>query len=167
MHKIGLGWIIGVFVVFAILDLTALNHIMIYGTKPDLFLAGVLFFSLYCGFKTGASAGLIAGIVRDIFSGGPFGINILFLVLVGTFFGYYANNFYRNSPSAQGILSFLTGMTYFFFYYILLRSTGMATDIFFIDINLWKSIGLVFSLYTAVAAPAVFFVLNKTLLSRR
>jgi len=153
--------------VLAILDITAINHVKVFGVKPDLFIAGVLFFALYGGLRCGATAGFIAGLTRDVFGGGPFGINVLFFMLAGTFFGYNFSKFYRNSPPAQAILTFLTGMSYLFFYYIFLKFTKGADDGFFIDIGIWRTTGILFSLYTALAAPLLFFVLRKVFVLRR
>lgn len=167
MYRIKLIFVILVFLLFAILDATLTNHIRIYDVKPDLFLIGVLFFALYGGLKAGASSGFVAGLVRDVFTGGPFGINVLFFTLAGCFFGYNFSKFYRESPTAQFILSFSMAMVYLLFYYVFLKFMRDAKDTFFIDIGVWKSVGIPFSLYTALVAPLLFLLLRKTFLLRR
>jgi len=156
MYRISAVWIILAFLVFAILDLTALNYIKIFDVKPDIFLIGVIFFALYGGLGAGVLGGFASGLIRDIFTGGPFGVNIVFFTLAGIFLGYNFSKFYRNSPVAQMILSFLVSFSYVFFYDIFLTKTGI-----------WKSAGILFSLYTAIAAPLLFFMLSKTLILKR
>jgi len=167
MYRIGILWIILTIVLFAILDLTALNHLKFLGAKPDIILIAVLFFALYGGLKTGAASGFVGGLARDIFTAGPFGINILYFTLAGSFFGYNFSKFYRESPTAQLILGFFTSILYFFFYYFLSRSMGGEKDAFFIDINMLRSTSITFSLYTALAALLLFPAMRKTFRLKR
>lgn len=167
MYKIGILRIILTIVLFTILDLTALNHLKFLDAKPDIILIAVLFFALYGGLKTGAVSGLVAGLTRDIFTAGPFGISILYFTLAGNFFGYNFSKFYRESPTAQLILNFFTSILYFLFYYFLFRPMREEKDAFFISINLLKSTGVAFSLYTALVALLLFPAMRKAFCSKR
>lgn len=156
MYRISAAWIILAFLIFAILDLTALNYIKVFDVKPDIFIIGVIFFALYGGLRAGVLGGFASGLIRDIFTGGPFGANIAFFTLAGIFLGYNFSKFYRESPVAQMILSFLVSLSYAIFYDIFLAKTGI-----------WKSAGILFSLYTAITAPLLFFMLSKSLILKR
>jgi len=50
------------------LQVTVLNYVKISGTKPDLMLICVIFFGLFLGGGAGFEAGIIAGLLKDIFA---------------------------------------------------------------------------------------------------
>jgi len=164
MYRIKVAWVVLIMIIFAIIDATALNYVKIYGVKPDLFLIGILFFSLYGGLKVGLISGASAGLIKEIFIAGSFGINFLLLTAAGLFFGYNFSKFYREKTFAQAILSFLVSIGYVFFYYFCLKFVMGAKGLPFPDIgvkNLTFRLGIPFSLYTALITPFFFFLLHK------
>lgn len=67
-------------------QISFLSYFAIFGIKPDLVLALVVFFSLFSDSRTAFLISLFSGVVCDVFSGGPFGLNIfvffcIFLVI--------------------------------------------------------------------------------------
>ncbi|PIU41587.1 MAG: rod shape-determining protein MreD [Candidatus Omnitrophica bacterium CG07_land_8_20_14_0_80_42_15] len=164
MYQINVICIILVVLLVAIFDLTGAYYIKVCDVKPDFFLIAVLFFSLYGGLRGGLWSGFISGLVKDIFIGEVFGMNILFLTLAGLFFGYNFSKFYRERPSAQFILTFLLSVVYILFYYNFLKLTHYASGSIPADARIWPlllPVGVSFSLYTAVAAPFFFFIFRN------
>jgi len=164
MYKIRAIWIMATFLFFAILDATALNYIEIFNVKPDVFLICVLFFALYGGLRTGILSGFAGGLIKDLFTGGMFGVNILFLTLAGAFFGYNFSKFYRERPFVQSALTFFASLVYLFFYYGVTNVIKGAKNIPLTDTGVWSllvTVGIPVSLYTAALAPFLFFILRR------
>lgn len=164
MYKIGIISAILLILFFAILDLTVLPYMRIGEAKPDPFLVLVLFFALYGGLRVGVKLGFVAGLLKDIFTSGIFGVNALFLGCLGALFGYNFSKFYREKVLTQLILTFLIGISYSTFYYIFFKFINTVKDRPLIDIGIWQflgTIGVPFSLYTAIIAPPTFYILRK------
>lgn len=73
-------------IVSILAQVSFLNYFVIFGIKPDLVLALVVFFSLFSNGRTAFFVSLSSGVACDAFSGGPFGLNIfvyfcIFLVI--------------------------------------------------------------------------------------
>lgn len=164
MYRIGTVSAAVLIVLFAILNVTVFPFISIYDIKPDILIIAVLFFSLYGGFTVGATLGLFAGLIKEIFTGGVFGTEVLFLSSLGIFFGYNFSKFYREKAITQLILTFSSCLCYSLFCYFFLKFIRNIKGISFIDMSIWRflwSMALPFSLYTAVFAPPIFFMLHK------
>ena len=67
------------FIIFlaALIQSTFLDYLRIEGIKPDILLCLVIFIGLYAEKSFSLKAGLFAGVLKDVLSGGIFGLNIL------------------------------------------------------------------------------------------
>lgn len=69
--------------VFGILQVTILDYFKIFGVKPDLLLIMVFIAGLFLDLKPALGLGILAGILKDAFSSGPFSIStILFPIWI-------------------------------------------------------------------------------------
>jgi rod shape-determining protein MreD len=81
----------------------ALNHIKIFGSKPDLLLICVVFFGLFLGPAAGLESGLAAGLLKDIFALDFFWVNTGILALIGFTAGAINTQFFKESKRADFI----------------------------------------------------------------
>jgi len=71
------------------LQSTLIPVIALGGIRPDLVLVVVVSAALSEGRETGVLCGVFGGVLQDILSAGPFGINTLAKMLVGLLVGIY------------------------------------------------------------------------------
>lgn len=90
-----------------LLQLTLLNYLKLFGSKPDLILILVVFFGLFLGPSAGIETGLAAGFLEDIFVTDIFGINALALGLAGLIAGLISTKVYREAGATQFFLLIL------------------------------------------------------------
>ena len=125
--------------------------------RPELLLISVLFFGFNFGALKGAEIGLVAGILKDMFSLDNFGLTILAFLLIGILAGRIREKIFKDNILAQGFTSAI--------------SVYIVCGIHFIFIN--KYINPYFisefwqicahkALYTALVAPVVFFILKHS-----
>lgn len=130
MYKINKLPVYAILCVALFLHLEVLGHIRIFGAKPDLMLACVVFFGLFSGAFAGLHAGLFAGILQDVFALDFFGINTFILGLTGLLAGVLNTNFFKESKRTQCVLVFsFTAFSMILHYAIAsLLSKWMTTD---------------------------------------
>lgn len=73
----------GILVGSALLQSTVMPRITVLGMHPDLLLMAVTSWSLLRGSEEGMLWALIGGVALDLFSGAPFGVYSLSLLLIG------------------------------------------------------------------------------------
>ena len=107
-----------------------LNHIKIFGAKPDLFLVLVVFFGLFLGPPAGLESGLAAGLLKDIFSLDFFWINVFILGMTGFIVGAINTQFFRESKRADFILVCLFTIFSMVLHYVivLILSSSMTLE---------------------------------------
>jgi len=115
-----------------LLHITVLGGVRLFGAVPDLVFALVLFFGLFGERRVAVEAALFAGLMKDIFSSGPFGFNIITLVLVVLIASKIAPHFYRETTIAQGALTAVFFVCNASAYY-LVRAVGTAGSAFLRD----------------------------------
>lgn len=76
---------------------TLLNHLSLWGTKPDLVLVLVVSWSLVRWVSEALYSGLIGGMALDLLSGLPFGTSTLPLLLVSAAVGLLEVNVFRTN----------------------------------------------------------------------
>ena len=81
----------------AIIQITLLPQIPIFGYKPDLALALVVAWALLAPVGEAAVWGFIVGIFLDLASGLPFGIHTLALTTLGWLIGWGQATFFRGN----------------------------------------------------------------------
>jgi len=85
----------GILFGLALLQSTVMPKITLLGVHPDLVLMAVTSWSLLRGAEEGMLWALISGIVLDLFSGAPFGIYSLALLIIGFAAGLGPRNVLR------------------------------------------------------------------------
>lgn len=112
MHKIGRLQIYLILTLALIVHLTLLDHIKIFGIKPDLMLIPVIFFGLFLGAGKGLESGLAAGILKDLFALDFLGINTCILGITGFLAGALGTKFSSQSKNTHILLViFLTAFS--------------------------------------------------------
>lgn len=107
MYKIKRLQIYSILALALLLHLTILDHIKVFGVKPDLMLIPVIFFGLFLGREMGLEAGLAAGLLKDLFALDFFGINAFIFAVTGFLAGILGAQFSRESRRTQVLLVIL------------------------------------------------------------
>ncbi len=135
------------------LQTTWLNEISLHAVKPDLALLLVYFTGFYAAEMNGLTAGLVVGAAVDLFSGGPFGLKIATLVMMGLLSGLLGRFFLNTTTTlTMGIvfvLSVLNGILVFLFHQWVLGGIQFA------EAARWTI--LPEALYNTVAGGIVFW----------
>ena len=85
----------GILFFLALLQATVMPRITVLGVHPDLMLMAVTSWSLLRGSEEGMLWALIGGVVMDLFSGAPFGVCTLALLIVSFLSGLGQRNVFR------------------------------------------------------------------------
>ena len=106
MLKVKRVHIYSILILALAIHLTILNHINIFGAKPDLVLALVIFFGLFLGGRMGLESGLVAGFLEDILTLDIFWANTFILGITGLLAGALNTKFFKESKITQTLLVF-------------------------------------------------------------
>lgn len=134
-----------------ILQLSLLDHLRFFGVKPDLLLACVIVVSLSCPARWAVGLSLFAGIFKDIFSAGNFGINTLLF----PFWSVVIINLNRKIRIENNYLRMGIVFIVVFFHGLLSGLTPAYTDKPIAAAQLARIISFT-SLYTALTLPLLF-----------
>lgn len=100
----------GAFLVLAtILQNTLADYLGGFGVKPDFVLIIVVYIGLFFGAFRGEILGFSGGLLEDILSGGPLGINALTKSIIGFLSGIIKKNLYPERIISQAAI--LAGAT--------------------------------------------------------
>lgn len=105
------------------LQSTIIPVLALDGIRPDLVLVAVVSAALTDGRETGVLCGIFGGVLQDLLSAGPFGVNTLTKMLVGLVVGIYERKVNKKNllmPLAAvsaGTLAALVIQTVFFIGY--------------------------------------------------
>ena len=80
-----------------VLQTSILPHIAIFGVTPDTALVFIVGYGVLRGDVEGAIFGFSAGMLQDIFSGGPIGMFALFGLLIGYMSGKPFRDFFKDN----------------------------------------------------------------------
>lgn len=142
------------------LQVTALDLIKIFNTKPDLSSLFVIFIAVFFGWETGLEAGFVSGLLKDLYSVDLFGVNAAALALIGAAAGLLSPKFFRESKMTQFFIVFIFTLLYFFIHYFILSSVRSISHIS-IRAYIFRSF-IPISLYTALLAYFIFpFLIDK------
>jgi len=138
------------------LEITLFDKLRILGVRPELLLVATLFFGFHYGPGRGAEAGCISGVLKDIFSSGPFGINAFAFLFIGFFAGLLKDKLFKDNFVTQFFLSsvavYIASVVYFLYLNEITPSVAFA--------GFWKMC-LYKGLYTGFLAPLFFLALAK------
>ena len=87
-----------------VIHMALLDHIQISGSKPDIFLIMVVFIALFFGQRAGFESGVIAGVMKDLFTLDYFGMNVFILAVTGLVIGSINTKFSRDSKGAHAFI---------------------------------------------------------------
>ncbi len=99
--------------VVALVQTSLVPYLSPVGVKPDLMLTVVVLWSLLRGAGEGIVWGFIGGVLLDLFSGGPFGLSILALLLASYLSGIGEVNIFRANLLLPGAA--IIGATLFYY----------------------------------------------------
>ena len=142
-----------------LLHITVLNHISLFGFKPDLILIAVIFLALFFGSGVGLEAGIVAGIGKDMLAFDYMGTNTLVLGLTGLVVGAMHSKFFKESRFTRSAIVFFFSALSMLLHLFLCGLISGSLDISFVDYA--ASSILPVSLYSALAAIPVFSVLER------
>jgi rod shape-determining protein MreD len=112
----------------ALLQSTVMPKITLLGVHPDLLLMAVTSWSLLRGSEEGMLWALIGGISLDLFSGAPFGIYSLALLLIGFAAGLGQRNMLRIDILAPILVIPLSTLVYLLLVMALLSVLGWEVE---------------------------------------
>lgn len=145
------GFIFFILAALALLQVTLLNYFKFFGVKPDLILVSVVFFSLFFEIKWAVFFTVAAGILKDIFSAGAFGINTILLPLWAILIIRLAKEISIDNHYICALLIFISVMVNG----IIIRLVSLYLGNF-IPFGIFLKIVFLESIYTAAVSPLVF-----------
>lgn len=133
-----------------------INWINIGTSVPDLYFPLVVFYSFLTDFKRNTIANWFAGLSKDLFSEGHFGLNSVFFVAAGFLLWSIRGILYRGHLVTQVIITFIFSVMYNILY-------AAYTTISFHSLNFSTTLWMIFisSLYTAMMVPVLFWIFSK------
>lgn len=150
-------------VVIAVIALhtTVLERLSIWGAKPDLLLALVVYCSLLWGPVAGTIMGFTLGLMQDAQSHHDLGLNALAKAAVGYAVSHTWEALDKESVYSQMAVVFVAGLLHNIIFLALY--SGSQLSVFPI---LMLRVGVTGALYTAVVAPPLVAVLRKLFVFR-
>jgi rod shape-determining protein MreD len=148
-----------------ILQSTLLSHLALYHAVPDLALLIVIYAAYVNGTMTGQVSGFFSGILQDLLSSAPLGMNALIRTLCGALAGVMKGTFFLDVvflPMILGAVATLVKAISLFILHLLFSGAvpcySLTAPLFYIEL-----------LLNTVAAPFLFALLKlfPTLLSGR
>lgn len=101
-----------------ILQCSVFNHISLGGIVPNIILIITATFGFMRGQNSGMTVGFIAGLMADIFFGGPIGFVTFLYVLIGYLNGFFKNIFYPEDIKLPMVLITGSELVYCILYYM-------------------------------------------------
>lgn len=111
-----------------ILQSTVFQHFRIGGVLPNTALIIVVSISMLSGRKKGITAGIVTGILQDIFFSKAIGINVLIYAFLGYFIGGVEGRLFKDNYITPLILISLSTFFYHSIYYILMHFLRHSVD---------------------------------------
>ncbi len=90
-----------------ILQASLIARISVFGSRPDLPLALVVSMALFSGPLAGGLVGFTSGLLCDLFSGGPLGVQSFSKVVVGYSTGFVSGRLYSDNRTTQSVTAFV------------------------------------------------------------
>lgn len=117
--------VLGIFVLATFLQVTVLDSLRLFGIKPDLVLILVIFYAFLSSQREGAFWGFVAGLFKDVATGGYFGLNALNHLLAGYLAGVLQTVLYKDNPFVVTFAALLVCLFQGLLYYLLLFYLGI------------------------------------------
>ena len=144
-----------------IIQTTILPHLKLFGVVPNLILVIVISFALYFRAFDAVVAGIILGVLADVFSGKAFGFNTVMYIIFALACGKLINKFIQLSALTASLVTFLGSVLY---------SLALYFTFFFLwgefrILALFNEIILPEALYTMLISIPVLLIIKR--LSKR
>lgn len=142
---------LGLLALALFLQVTVLNLLRIGGIIPDLLLLPVVFNAFLAGRREGAFWGLVAGLMKDVFAGGYFGLNALSMLAAGYLVGLAERRLFKESVLVAALVTWVAALFSQLIHYLLLLYLGVS-------VPPGTALRIVFfsALYTAALAPLFY-----------
>ena len=147
-----------IILIFGLLQVTILDYFKVFGIKPDLLLISMVIVSLIFEFKWALALSIFAGIFKDVFVVGTFGINTLLFPLWTFLIIRLAKEIPLDNNFIRVVLIFIIAFLHSTITGLLLIYSGN-----FIPLGIFLRIVSIESLYTALVLPLVFKISKSRL----
>ncbi len=131
-------------------------YIAIKTVSPDLALCILLYMALHNGIMTGQVLGFFSGLLLDVLSLAPLGLNSVTRILIGAFSGLFVGMFFIDFflvPFFASAIAVILKALVFSLLSLLFGIQGLSVS--FVTATFWIEV-----LYTALVAPFIFGLLN-------
>lgn len=108
----------------AVLESTLLTRVEVAALRPDLMLLAVIAWSFLRGSRAGAIWGFVGGLMTDLLSGVPLGLNALLLCLTGYLSGLGEARVFRSNVLLPGVIVGVLTVLYLLAEVLLLQGVG-------------------------------------------
>jgi rod shape-determining protein MreD len=134
-----------------------LSHFTIFGIKPNLLLALIVFVSLFLNKSFSLLAALLCGFAMDVFSYGLFGLNLASFVFINLFLQY--NKKIVNTQDIR-IVFLITAASFIAVYCLQYFLLGFNLELpgFFMTL---KNVIIPSSIYTLIIFYLIYFSIGK------
>lgn len=150
----------GVLVLSFLIQLLFLDNMKVAGVKPDILAITVVFFAIFFGPGIGAEAGLVSGLLKDVYSLDIFGANSVLMLLMGFVVGVLSPKIFKESKLTQLSIVFLSSVLYMTAHYLL--SSFILSSAYASLYEYMYNLILPSSLYTALLSAVIFpFLVNR------
>lgn len=146
----------------ALIQSTVMPHLTLWGVKPDLMLLVVISWSLLRGAREGIVWGFIGGLCLDLFSGAPFGLSALALLIASFFSGLGEATIFRTHVLLPLAMVFLTSLIHDLIFLFTLGTLGWPVVWLDSFIRLVLPASLLNVLLTPLVYPAMRWLHRKT-----
>jgi rod shape-determining protein MreD len=150
-------WTVVFSFIAAVLQSTLLSHLALYRAVPDIALGIVVYTAYVNGIMAGQVSGFFSGIVLDLLSAAPFGLNAFVRTLIGALAGVMKGTFFLDSVLLPMILCALATIFKVLILFLLNALMGDAVLAYqFTTPKLWAELAL-----NTLTAPLLFAFLKR------
>lgn len=148
--------ILSVILCITLIQTTLLHHISVLGIQPDLFIIFIVFHSLNSRLERSFHVNWAAGLAKDVFTEGFFGLNTILFVISGYIISIIKEKIYGRHLMTQISVTFIISIIYNFLYLLMLSITFTSAGLLPMALKC-----PLIAIYNAIAVPPVFWLLNK------
>lgn len=163
MYRIGRTRLYSAIIIVLLVESTFAHLFNIGDLHPSLTLLFVLFIGLHSDWKISLEAGVATGLLKDILSADPSGVNSIVLGLCGLCAHFCKSKVFKDNFFTQILLTLLISIlinALTIFVMIVIRNAA-STYVMLTSEIIQTALSL--SLYTALIAPPAFFCLKRLL----
>lgn len=163
MYRVGRVRLYLTIVAILLIESTFLNMASIGGIRPDILLIFVIFVGFYSDRKEALEASIAGGLLKGVMSVGSIAPSIVLLGFGGLVSNYCKNKIFKDHFLIQAAFLFLIAVSINAVQALLKIALENVEPAGATIYNGFMPALLAMSIYTALAAPPVFFLLKKML----